>query len=131
MILFKACPRCGGDVDATYPEDTYCIQCSHRPQVAYPGPRVVQTESDRAASPHGGPGSSVARGRADGKPAPEPSRLAVQASTSTCPRCGSTELIRLDRLREEDNICYRCRPCGHIFSPATGEGERRREATAR
>ena len=37
----------------------------------------------------------------------------------TCPRCRSTALVILDRLRDEDNYCYRCRPCGHVFSPAS------------
>ena len=35
-----------------------------------------------------------------------------------CPKCGSDHVIRLDKLRREDNSCYRCRACGHIFSPA-------------
>ena len=41
MILFKACPRCGGDVDVTYYADSFCFQCAYRPTVVYPGPRVV------------------------------------------------------------------------------------------
>ena len=33
MILFKSCARCGGDVDATFESDVYCVQCGHRPTV--------------------------------------------------------------------------------------------------
>ena len=81
MILFKACPRCGGDVDASHRNDVRCIQCAHRPDPA------------GLAKPRVGPGGS-------------------------CPRCESISLVALDRLRAGDNRCYRCRPCGHVFSPA-------------
>ncbi len=33
MILLKACPRCGGDVNATFEFDAYCVQCGHRPDL--------------------------------------------------------------------------------------------------
>ena len=32
-IQFKACPRCGGDIDATYRDDIYCVQCAYRPTI--------------------------------------------------------------------------------------------------
>ena len=127
MILFKACTRCGGDVDMTYGDDVYCVQCSHRPDVAHPGPRVISASAK-------GPIAAVPT-QAPGSPRYQPASQAVGESsagavaTSPCPRCGSKELIRLDRLRERDNFCYRCRLCGHIFSPAHGEGQRRRQAT--
>ena len=41
MILFKACPRCRGDVDTTYGDDVHCIQCGNRPAVVFPGPRIL------------------------------------------------------------------------------------------
>ena len=87
MILFKACPRCGGDLDTTHAGDIRCIQCAHRPD----------DEALAALMPPGGP--------VDG------------GSHCTCPRCESGAVVLLDRLREEDNYCYRCRPCGHVFSP--------------
>ena len=114
MILFKACPRCGGDVDASYQEDAYCIQCSHRPDLGYPGPRVMDVPRHRPAD----------LSLRDQRPAPvtggPKADVAAQAKDagSLCPRCDSQELIPLDRLRSKDNFCYRCRPCGHIFSPA-------------
>ena len=49
MILFKRCPRCGGDVDAAAHDDARCVQCAHRPAVAFPGPVVV--EPAHAAAP--------------------------------------------------------------------------------
>ena len=89
MILFKACPRCGGDVDTSQADDIRCFQCAHRPEDA--GLAAI-------------------------------TRLRTQVGDDTectCPRCQSTALVILDRLRDEDNYCYRCRPCGHVFSPAS------------
>ena len=96
MIHFKSCPRCGGDVDATYTDDVHCVQCSHRLDAA------SLTAPERA-----------------GRRSPDVlGTQEVGAGTYACPRCGSSALISLDRLRLGDNYCYRCRPCGHIFSPA-------------
>ena len=116
MILFKACPRCGGDVDATYEDDPYCVQCSHRPGAAllgaFPAGGPISEGSMRMRVPD----ASAAKDRvAQGQRAPE-----VDPEASSCPRCGGFEAVRLDRLRRQDNVCYRCRACGHIFSPAAG-----------
>ena len=127
VILFKACPRCGGDIDISRSDDIYCVQCSHRPEVVYPGPRIVQEASqedgspvtglDPIAMPHG-PVEEHTGG---------PAGPAGTSCANPCPRCGSVELVPLDKLRQRDNNCYRCCMCGHIFSPATGaEGARRR-----
>ena len=35
-----------------------------------------------------------------------------------CPQCEQTDSIALDKLRPHFNTYYRCRLCGHIFSPA-------------
>ena len=96
MILFKACPRCGGDVDATYQDDVCCVQCSHRPEVAYPGPRVVHQSS--GASMGGGPITALDP-QPDVPTAIDPSAT-KDPSTTSCPRYDSSELIRLDRLRQ-------------------------------
>ena len=125
VILFKACPRCGGDVDATYADDVRCVQCSHRPDVTYPGPRIIQKAGGeapndqaeaRVAAP-ATPTADAAAGRVD------------QEDGSSCPRCGSTEHVRLDKLRERDHSCYRCRACGHIFSPSAGDAGKRQRST--
>ena len=126
MILFKSCARCGGDLDATYKDDVYCIQCSHRPQVIFAGPHAAHGLASASgsvvapASVGGAPHDSETGTKEEGTPA--------SAGTSSCPRCGSTERVRLDRLREADNYCYRCRRCGHVFSPAVGERGASREA---
>ena len=117
MILFKACPRCGGDVGATYADDTFCIQCSYRLSAS-------ELQEVRARVPDTG----FVEDRGPGGPAVATLSNATSGEASgTCPRCGSTDLVRLERLRQRDNTCYRCKPCGHIFSPSAGyESEGRR-----
>ena len=36
----------------------------------------------------------------------------------TCCRCQSTNTFALDTIHPNDNIIYRCRNCGLLFSPA-------------
>ena len=129
MILFKSCARCGGDIDATYKDDVYCIQCSHRPQVMFPGPHAPHRPAGASSSL--GVRVSVGPALHDSETGTKEEGAPVSAATSSCPRCGSTERVRLDRLREADNYCYcyRCRRCGHVFSPAVGERGASREAT--
>ena len=38
-------------------------------------------------------------------------------SHATCLRCDSDDTVQLEKARTEANTCYRCRGCGHIFSP--------------
>lgn len=38
-----------------------------------------------------------------------------------CPRCALEDVIPLEKLRPHYNTCYRCRACGHIFSPGMPE----------
>ena len=116
VILFKACPRCGGDVDVTYPEDVGCVQCGHRPEIVYPGPRVLGSEADLGGIPvqtPRGAGELPQTIEAVRGPAPE----VGPPHTGQCPRCGSLQAVALHKLRREDNTCFRCRKCGHIFSP--------------
>ena len=99
MILLKSCLRCGGDVDATYAEEARCVQCAHRPRLVFPGPRVARP-AEAGTTP-----SLRPRGEAGGQ-------------GPVCPRCGSPETVALDKMAPEYNTCWRCRRCGHIFSPA-------------
>jgi len=96
VILFKACPRCGGDIDSTYADDINCVQCGHRPDAVYPGARLPQLPADAAQKP----------------------AFAQDGPSTECRRCGADDPARLEKLRAGDNTCYRCRRCGHIFSPA-------------
>lgn len=51
----------------------------------------------------------------------EPSRLAPGPAPAAdgveCPRCGSRTVFALEKADPDGNTCFRCRPCGHIFSP--------------
>ena len=107
MILFKACPRCGGDVDATYSDNVYCVQCSHRPEVVYPGPCIARKAENDTATP----------GTALFGYSSNASQSVASEDIAKCRRCGTDEVVRLEKLRTEDNTCYRCRRCGHVFSP--------------
>ena len=37
--------------------------------------------------------------------------------TAQCPRCSNDAPVRLEKTDPQSNTCYRCRTCGHIFSP--------------
>ena len=103
LILFKACPRCRGDVDASHSEDVYCVQCGNRPEVAYPGPRIL--EGDRVDVE-----ARVAMTVGD-RPNKSGPRL------DGCPRCGTGNAIQLEKVKPDYHTCYRCRRCGHVYSP--------------
>ena len=40
-----------------------------------------------------------------------------EAAGKRCPRCLAWETVSLDKVDLTGNMCYRCRGCGHIFSP--------------
>ena len=113
MILFKQCPRCGGDVDATHHDDVRCLQCAYRPAIAFPGPRIVEPPHLGSREPFDG-----ALDRLEGV-----ATYHQGDGESVCPKCGSDKTIQLDKLRPHDNSCFRCRSCGHIFSPGRGQAE--------
>lgn len=113
MILFKQCPRCGGDVDASYHDDVRCVQCAYRPAVAFPGPRIVESTPTVSRDPF-----DSALDRLEGV-----AMYRQGDGGGVCPKCGSDKTVQLDKLRPFDNICFRCRSCGHIFSPGGGQTE--------
>ncbi len=113
MILFKTCPRCGGDVDATYDDDVYCIQCAYRPAAAVPDRRAVE----------------AALGVRLGAPASATDSPAIGPSPQ-CAKCASQLVVALDKVRGEDHACYRCRACGHIFSPRDDDTGRQVSASS-
>ena len=107
MILFKSCPRCGGDVDATYNDDVYCVQCAYRPTVIFPGPRIVERNPEYLRELLNADDAGVG---VEGEVMP-------MGVPIVCPKCGAQKFMTLEKLRSEDNACFRCRSCGHIFSP--------------
>jgi hypothetical protein len=118
VILFKGCPRCEGDIDATHRDDVYCIQCGHRPLMPLLLTGAGQEAAESGTLRAKGAGTKDAPARPPSDIGGELTRIPATADSSCCPRCDSAEHIRLDKLRPMDNACYRCHPCGHIFSPA-------------
>ena len=114
-IHLRACPRCGGDVDAASRDDVRCIQCGHRicePAVGLRDggrPRAMECPnlSHFDAHKYMEPDLDLPGQRPD-----------LDEAASPCPRCRSVDLVPLDRLDPGHNLCIRCRLCGHIFSPS-------------
>ena len=131
MIVFKACGRCGGDIDATYADDVRCVQCAHRPDVVYPGPRVAQSGPGATSSPMQVFRTESENRKPERGAATELGGEALVPAEGRCPRCDSAQLVRLDKLRKRDNTCYRCGLCGHIFSPVADLGEVHLKASPR
>jgi hypothetical protein len=102
VILFKACPRCEGDVDATFQNDVFCVQCGHRLPETSLMPRSQAIQQGQYKGVH----ASAHQQEEDS-----------EGCGIFCPRCDFDNLVRLEKLRTLDNTCYRCRRCGHIFSP--------------
>ena len=40
-----------------------------------------------------------------------------QQESAPCPRCSNDAPVRLAKADPQANTCFRCRICGHIFSP--------------
>lgn len=95
LILFKACSKCGGELDTTYRDDVSCVQCGDRPDILALPP------------------SAVSRPLKPSLPATADTTIVRE-----CPRCATEDAVELEKLRSIDNTCYRCRRCGQIFSPA-------------
>ena len=120
MILFKGCPHCGGDVDASYKEDVYCVQCSYRPDVSVTGPRV----EGKPMVPHlpvaAGRGAGIQRDEDQTKGEGDLTVTAAGTGRAPCPRCESLDLILLDRLRRKAHYCYRLSPLRTYLQPQHG-----------
>ena len=115
VILFKQCPRCGGDVDASYSEDVHCVQCGDRPEVVYPGPVVLGAGGMRDGAVGLGEAGAPA---VAATPCPgEEAGKALDRLADVCPRCGAGESMVLEKVRPEYNTCFRCRKCSHVYSP--------------
>ncbi len=128
-IHLRACPRCGGDIDAALRDDVRCVQCGHRiyePAVGLrdrdrPRGRVSVLGGSAPCRPQVTEGYTLTHFDTHRYIEPKldlPGRRPdPDAAASPCPRCRSVDLIPLDRLSPDHNLCLRCRLCGHIFSP--------------
>ena len=121
MVILRGCARCGGDILTGDRRNVRCLQCGHRPDLPI---AELRRRGRRAKS--GGISKPVDLGAilaaldvpAD---APEGFVSAGEAgdvdSGAACPRCDVRDSIALEKLRAHFNTCFRCRLCGHIFSP--------------
>ena len=128
MAILRGCARCGGDVLTGDRRNVRCLQCGHRPDAPI-------AEIRRRARGDGGRGVEgpvdveaflAALGVAEdaaGDDVADDDVAGVDAeSEARCPRCDDVDAIALEKLRAEFNTCYRCRLCGHIFSPGGWPG---------
>ena len=128
MVILRGCARCGGDILTGDARNVRCLQCGHRPDLP-----IAELRRRGRRSRSGGIAKPVDLGAilaaldvpAD---APEGFVSAVEAvgdvdavdnadSGTACPRCDVRDSIALEKLRAHFNTCFRCRLCGHIFSP--------------
>ncbi len=125
MVILRGCVRCGGDILTGDARNVRCLQCGHRPEAPI---AELRQRGRRAKS--GGISKSVDLGAilaaldvpADAREgfvsAGEAMGDADDAdSGAACPRCDVRDSIALEKLRPHFNTCFRCRLCGHIFSP--------------
>ena len=124
MVILKGCARCGGDILTGDARNVRCLQCGHRQEAP-----IAELRRRGRRSRSGGISRPVDLGAilaaldapAD---APEGFVSAGEAgdaddadSGAACPRCDVRDSIALEKLRPHFNTCFRCRLCGHIFSP--------------
>lgn len=119
MVILRGCARCGGDILTGNAKSVRCLQCGHKPEASLDELRRQTRRMRRERTPEPvrletllelrGGTASVTEDDAD---------LEDDAPGARCPQCEETNSIALDKLRPHFNTCYRCRLCGHIFSPA-------------
>ena len=119
MVILRGCARCGGDIVTGDAKNVRCLQCGQKPEM----PIAELTRRRRRARPdvQAAPISIdeiFATDRVSGDSAEDVPHARTHGSGALCPRCEETDAIALEKLRPHFNTCYRCRLCGHIFSPA-------------
>ena len=124
MVILRGCVRCGGDILTGDARNVRCLQCGHRPDlpIAELRRRGRRAKGGRISRPVDlGAILAALDVPAD---APEGFVSAGEAgdvddadSGAACPRCDVRDSIALEKLRPHFNTCFRCRLCGHIFSP--------------
>lgn len=119
MVILRGCARCGGDILTADAKNVRCLQCGHKPEVSLDEVRRQARRTRRARMPEpvrletllelqGGMASVTE----------DDAGIEDEDAGARCPQCEETDSIALDKLRPHFNTCYRCRLCGHIFSPA-------------
>ena len=129
MAILRGCARCGGDVLTGDRRNVRCLQCGHRPDapIAEIRRRARGGLGRRVEGPVDVEAFLAALEAAD-EVADDAGDDADCGQEARCPRCDDADAIALEKLRAEFNTCYRCRVCGHIFSPG-GSADGLREAS--
>ena len=124
MVILRGCARCGGDILTGDARNVRCLQCGHRPDLP-----IAELRRRGRRSKSGGISKPVDLGAilaALDVPADAPEGFVSAGeigdvddadSGAACPRCDVRDSIALEKLRPHFNTCFRCRLCGHIFSP--------------
>ena len=127
MVILRGCVRCGGDILTGDARNVRCLQCGHRPDlpIAELRRRGRRSKSGRISKPvdlgailaaldvpADAPEGFVSAGEIGDADAVDDADLGA-----ACPRCDVRDSIALEKLRAHFNTCFRCRLCGHIFSP--------------
>ena len=120
MVILKGCARCGGDILTGDARNVRCLQCGNRPEAP-----IAELRRRGRRSRSGGISKPVDLGAIlAALDVPEGFVNAREAgdaddadSGAACPRCDVRDSIALEKLRPHFNTCFRCRLCGHIFSP--------------
>lgn len=119
MVILKGCARCGGDILTGDAMNVRCLQCGHKPEVSLDEVRRQARRTRRARTPEPVRLETLLELQGGTASATEDDVGIEDADTGVrCPQCEETDSIALDKLRPHFNTCYRCRLCGHIFSPA-------------
>jgi len=121
MAILRGCARCGGDILTGNAKNVRCLQCGHKPEASIAELRRQARRTRRMRTPEPidvTPFSDIFRqGGAPGE-AESDAGSEDTSQGAHCPQCEERDSIALDKLRPHFNTCYRCRLCGHIFSPA-------------
>ena len=119
MVILRGCARCGGDILTGNARNVRCLQCGHKPDASLEELRRQTRQTRRAKTPTPVNVKSLFGVQCGAPDATEDDSGIKDADIGArCPQCEETDSIALDKLRPHFNTCYRCRLCGHIFSPA-------------
>lgn len=117
MVILRGCARCGGDILTGDAKNVRCLQCGHKPEVSLDEVRRQARRTRRMRTPE--PiNVTLLSGVQGGMPDATEDDAGIEDTGARCPQCEETDSIALDKLKPHFNTCYRCRLCGHIFSPA-------------
>ena len=118
MVILRGCARCGGDVLTGDRGNVRCLQCGHRPEMLVSElRRRARGAGRRSARRPVDVEEILAALEAEGEETDDAGDGGDGSAGARCPRCEDADAIALEKLRAHFNTCYRCRVCGHIFSP--------------